>query len=316
MSSVGRFAVPELGAGAPAGGSFAGGSSAGGSSAGAPPTPPGGRSRRWRIIRRILAALLVLVLLAVIAFVIWARTGVMGPERGPLDRVLADPAITLTETDSAWVMRPAGGATGSSDSGAPGGDAARAGSGIGADGAGSVGLVFWPGAKVDPRSYAERLSALVSDAGMTVVIAKPWLGLALFDPRGLDAFTAGQDQVSTWMVGGHSMGGVRACLLAKDASALVLFASYCANDLSATDLPVLSLSGSEDGLSTPRKVAAHHGKLPADAIMVEIPGASHASFGDYGEQPGDGTPSIEDAAMDAVVLLDIEHLARLASAEG
>ena len=35
--------------------------------------------------------------------------------------------------------------------------------------------------------------------------------------------------------------------------------------------------------------------------MVEIAGASHASFGDYGPQSGDGTATIDDAEMDAAV---------------
>ncbi len=127
---------------------------------------------------------------------------------------------------------------------------------------------------------------------MTVVITRPLLNLAFFDPRPLSTFTDLAPDVSTWAVGGHSLGGVRACQLAGDADALVLFASYCcANDLSASGLPVLSLSGSEDGLSTPQKIADAKGELPATATFVEIPGASHASFGSYGPQPGDGTPT-------------------------
>jgi len=35
--------------------------------------------------------------------------------------------------------------------------------------------------------------------------------------------------------------------------------------------------------------------------MVEIEGASHASFGDYGPQAGDGTPTIADDEMHAEV---------------
>jgi hypothetical protein len=35
--------------------------------------------------------------------------------------------------------------------------------------------------------------------------------------------------------------------------------------------------------------------------MEVIDGASHASFGDYGPQAGDGTPTISDAEMDAAL---------------
>ena len=105
---------------------------------------------------------------------------------------------------------------------------------------------------------------------------------------------------------------MKACQLASDARALVLFASYCANDLSASETPVLSLSGSEDGLSTPQKIADARHRLPADATMIEIPGASHAShasFGDYGAQPGDGTPTATDAEVRAVVTDQVGELA-------
>src|SRR5690606_41046788 len=90
--------------------------------------------------------------------------------------------------------------------------------------------------------------------------------------------------------------------------ALILFGSYCATDLSGTDLPVLSLGGSEDGLSTPQKIADARPLLPADAELVEIPGASHASFGDYGPRAGDGTPTIDDGAMTAEVTQQISGL--------
>lgn len=65
--------------------------------------------------------------------------------------------------------------------------------------------------------------------------------------------------------------------------------------------PALSLSGSEDGLSTPEKIADARHLLPEDAELVELNGAAHASFGDYGPQAGDGTPTLTDAEMHAEV---------------
>lgn len=243
--------------------------------------PAARRLARWSV--RALLVVLVLVLVAVVGLVAWAKTGVMAAEDAPWQAVQDRPGITVSEDATALVLRPDG--TGAD--------------GTGAEGTRSegTGLVFFPGAKVEPAAYAARLADLVAEDGITVVIAKPWLGLALLDRRDLETFTAAADDVETWMVGGHSLGGVRACQLAADADALVLLGSYCANDLSATDLPVLSISGSEDGLSTPQKIDDARDLLPDDAQMLEIPGASHASFGDYGPQDGDGTASIEDAEM-------------------
>ena len=243
--------------------------------------PAARRLARWSV--RALLVVLVLVLVAVVGLVAWAKTGVMAAEDAPWQAVQDRPGITVSEDATALVLRPDG--TGADGTGAKGTRSE------------GTGLVFFPGAKVEPAAYAARLADLVAEDGITVVIAKPWLGLALLDRRDLETFTAAADDVETWMVGGHSLGGVRACQLAEDADALVLLGSYCANDLSATDLPVLSIAGSEDGLSTPQKIDDARDLLPDDAQMLEIPGASHASFGDYGPQDGDGTASIEDAEM-------------------
>ncbi|MCR2825662.1 alpha/beta hydrolase [Microbacterium sp. zg.Y909] len=236
-----------------------------------------GRGRRGRrVLWWVLGSLAGLLVVAGVGVVIWSQVGVMAAEPEPLDAVRADERITVTDDSAAIVLSPA-------------------------DGDSDTGLVFIPGAKVDPWAYAALLAGAVAEDDRTVVITKPWLNLAFFDPRGLDTFTDLAPGVDTWIVGGHSLGGVRACQLAADADALALFASYCATDLSDTDLPVLSLAGTEDGLSTPQKIADARGLLPADAELVEIDGASHASFGDYGPQAGDGEPTIGDGDMRARV---------------
>jgi len=235
---------------------------------------------RRRILSRILWGVALVLVLAVVGVVAWSQIGVMAAEPEPLAEVRDNPDITVTDAPEGIVLEPA-------------------------DGASDVGLVFIPGAKVDPWGYAALLQGLAED-GVTVVITRPWLNLAFFDPRGLDSFTSAAPDVDAWAVGGHSLGGVRACQLAPDADALVLFASYCANDLSDSDLPVLSLSGSEDGLSTPEKIEEARPQLPADAEFAQIDGASHASFGDYGPQAGDGTPSISDEDMRAEVTDEVD----------
>lgn len=212
--------------------------------------------------------ILILLVLLVGGVLAWTQIGVMAAEKTPLAIALDNPHITIEDAPEGIVLSPA-------------------------DGDSETGLVFIPGAKVDPWAYVAILQG-VAEEGTTVVITRPWLNLAFFDLRGLDAFTSAAPEIESWGVGGHSLGGVRACQLAADTDALVLFGSYCATDLSATDLDVLSLAGSEDGLSTPAKIADARHLLPESAELVEIDGASHASFGDYGSQAGDGTPTISE----------------------
>lgn len=216
----------------------------------------------------VLGGLLALFLGAGAGFLIWANTGVMAAEPDPLAAVRADSGIELVDEGTAWVMRP----TDASD---------------------GTGLVFIPGAKVAPEGYAATFQALVDD-GTTVVITKPPLNLAILDLRPLSRFTELVPEVSDWAVGGHSLGGVKACQLVGNAGVdrLILFASYCSNDISQTGYDVLSISGTADGLSTPAKIEAAWPLLPADAAAFVLDGGSHASFGAYGPQAGDGTPTM------------------------
>lgn len=238
-----------------------------------------GRAARriGRILGWIGGGLITLLVIAMIAVVVYGSVGVRSAEPGPLASVRDDPRIDLTHSGGAWLMAPVEGSV-------------------------TDGLVFIPGAKVDPLAYTSMLAGLVRE-GITVIITKPTLNLAFFDLRGLDAFTALAPWVQRWAVGGHSLGGVRACQLVgtDGVQALVLFASYCARDLSGTDVRVLSVSGGRDGLSTPAKINNARRLLPADAESVVIDGANHASFGAYGPQPGDGVASKPTDAVHAEI---------------
>lgn len=241
------------------------------------------RSRARRVLTIVALSLAGLLVAGVVGIVVWSQVGVMDAEAGPLASVRQDDRIVVADTGGNVVMSPTSGES-------------------------TVGLVFIPGAKVQAEAYEAKLSGLVAEDGMTVVITRPWLNLAFFDPRPLSDFTSAAPGVDAWLVGGHSLGGVRACQLAPDADGLVLFGSYCANDLSDSGLPVLSISGAEDGLSTPEMIQDARGMLPADAAFVEIAGAAHASFGDYGPQAGDGTPTIDDADMTAEITASVAEL--------
>jgi pimeloyl-ACP methyl ester carboxylesterase len=230
-------------------------------------------------VRRVGAVALLAGVLALAGAVVWAESS-MRAEPGPLAAVRADPAIAYRDAGSAVVLTPRR-ATG-------------------------TGLVVLAGARVDAPAYAWKLSGL-ADAGVAVVVVRPTLNFAIAETRPLADFERLVPGVDRWLVGGHSLGGVRACQYAGagDAVGLVLLGSYCAEDLGKEDLPVLSLGGARDGLSTPAKIAAARHLLPADAELVEIPGAVHAQFGDYGAQPGDGTPTATDAAVRAAITRDV-----------
>ncbi|MDM7884633.1 alpha/beta hydrolase [Curtobacterium sp. RHCKG23] len=231
------------------------------------------RALRWT------AWVVAVVVLLALVFLVYANIVMQGTRSAAL-QVWRDDRVAVRDAGDSVVMTPTGTADG-------------------------TGIVFIPGAKVDPYAYLATFRQVVA-SGTTVVITKPTLNLAFFDTRPLATFEAHAPDVTTWAVGGHSLGGVRACQLAQDADGLLLLGSYCANDIARSYVQVLSVSGSRDGLSTPEKVAAARDELPSTARMVEIEGANHADFGAYGDQPGDrmATISREDARQQISAAID------------
>lgn len=240
------------------------------------------RTRARRIIRAVLISLAALVLAGVVGILMWANVGVMQAEQPALESVRTNPSVHITENQNSFILTSTAEASGK-------------------------GLVFIPGAKVSADAYLYKLSGAVAESGLTVVVTKPILNLAFFDQRGLDTFTNAVPDIDEWFVGGHSLGGVRACQYAEqpDVSGLVLFGSYCANDLADVDTRVLSLSGSNDLLSTPEKImnAAH--LLPTATTFFPIDGANHASFGDYGVQAGDGVATLDSSVVRDVIAAEL-----------
>lgn len=161
----------------------------------------------------------------------------------------------------------------------------------------ATGLLYYPGGLVKPEAYLEALAPL-AEAGYPVVVVKMPFDLAFFDSeKGLTAMTS-VPTVTKWVIGGHSLGGVAAAMaVAKHPetfAGLIFWASYPAGDtnLSRTSVPALSISATNDGLSTPTKVAAAAPNLPPGTIKVVIEGGNHAQFGTYGPQKNDGLPTI------------------------
>lgn len=169
----------------------------------------------------------------------------------------------------------------------------------------TTGLVYSPGARVDVRATAAVLRPL-AEAGYLVVALKEPLGIALTSPDQPASAMAAFDGVQHWAVGGHSLGGVAASSFAAahddEVAGLLLHASYPLGDMADAHLVVASVSGPEDGLTTPADVDASRADLPAATTFTVVDGAVHAFFADYGPQPGDGTPTAPRAQAQAEIV--------------
>lgn len=165
-------------------------------------------------------------------------------------------------------------------------------------------LVIYPGAKVDPRSYAP-LARSIAQEGFLVAIVPVTFSFAIFSPNRADWVIQAYPEVKQWVVAGHSLGGVAAAQYAlshkEKVRGIVFWASYPAQDISSSGMRAISISASHDGLATPEKVEKYKKNLPPDTEYVVIQGGNHAQFGWYGEQKGDKAARISAADQTAQI---------------
>jgi pimeloyl-ACP methyl ester carboxylesterase len=173
--------------------------------------------------------------------------------------------------------------------------------------ASSVGVILYPGAHVSADAYALLAQQLAKESGALVVVARVPLDLAFLNQDAAGDVIEAYPDVERWVVGGHSLGGAMAASFAEanpSVNGLLLWASRPSRDidLSHKEIEVTSIHGSEDRLIESASIAEARTRLPSSAVYVEIEGANHYYFGDYGEQSDDGEPTIsrEEARAEIV----------------
>jgi hypothetical protein len=247
-----------------------------------------------RMVKRWWWILPLVLLLAVGVFVIWGSMPA-APMPEALAALTSDSQV-LVDTEPWLVFEPAGQEP-------------------------IAGLVFYPGARVDPRAYAPAGRALAEDGYLVVIVPMP-LNFAVLAPDRAGDVMAAFPGVEHWAVGGHSLGGAMAARFAfKDLNAtdgLVLWAAYPASsdDLSGHDLAVASIFGTRDGLATQKEIDASRPLLPPGTTWVAIEGGNHAQFGWYGPQNGDNEATISREDQQAQVIAATREVLSAISADG
>lgn len=178
-----------------------------------------------------------------------------------------------------------------------------------------AGLLFFPGALVDPEAYAP-MARRVAEAGHRAVIVRLPFRMAPTLSYQQMAFQTVRETMAAsprmWVVGGHSRGGMLAARFAASfpgaAAGLVLVATTHPRemDLSGLRLPVLKIYGSADGLATPDEIRRYASNLPPHTTFVEIVGGNHRQFGHYRYQLMDGRAGVsrdeqQRQAMEALI---------------
>ena len=164
---------------------------------------------------------------------------------------------------------------------------------------------------VDGKAYAPLCKA-IAENGYEVIILDMPLNFAMLAPNKAEKVIKEHDHIKSWVVGGHSLGGVVASRFAaknKNVDGVVLLASYPSNDdLKQLGKEVVSIWGSKDGVIKFENLIESKDKLPEDTTYVEIEGANHAQFGDYGKQKGDYDALISEEKQLNITLNSIVKL--------
>ena len=221
-------------------------------------------------ISRLLLLGFFVIASAVLGFVVWANS-VLGPAPEAIGALRSDAQVSVN-LDQFIAFQPANQKT-------------------------TTAFVFYPGGRIDYRSYAMPLHRIAAE-GYLVILLPVRLNLALLDSNAADRAIAAFPTIRHWIVGGHSLGGVAAASYAAkhaDIDGLVLWASYPSDDaLKNSKLKIISIYGTQD-ISSPDVFESKRALLPVDTRYVLIRGGNHSQFGDYGIQPGDHAATITRA---------------------
>jgi Alpha/beta hydrolase family len=225
------------------------------------------RPRRWP--RRLVLGLLALVALVVVGFLWFAQPQPLLPEATAA--LVSTPDVTFTEGPNGRLTYTPVGAS-------P-----------------TTGLILYPGGKVPPAAYAPQAQTIAEPGYLVSIVAVPF-GFAVFDIDAAQAVIDDHPEITTWVVGGHSLGGAMAGqFIAGHPGAvdgLVLWASYSAADISTATIPVLSTYGTLDPGAPSFTSDENLAKLGQQVTLTPITGGNHEQMGWYTGQPNDAPATI------------------------
>ncbi len=170
-----------------------------------------------------------------------------------------------------------------------------------------IGFIFYPGGRIDPRGYASLLHPIAAEGYLVVVPEMP-INMAIFDTDVADEIIAAHPEIETWVIGGHSVGGTSAAIYTAEnpemIAGLAIWASYPtdSSDISALDIPVISLYGGNEERVTDESVGARKHLLPADTQYIKIEGGDHHQFGSYVIKPEEHLATLPRADQHAQII--------------
>ncbi len=174
----------------------------------------------------------------------------------------------------------------------------------------SAGLIFFPGALVDPVAYAPMVHA-IADAGYTALLIQVPNRGAFGGANSPEVFARVRSATAAtglrrWVAAGHSRGGVITASLVRDGfpglAGAVLIGTTHPRDfsLASTSIAMTRVFGTRDTVADAYKQERTRANLPLSTRIVRIDGGNHSQFGYDGFQPGDWPAGISRDEQQAI----------------
>ncbi len=164
----------------------------------------------------------------------------------------------------------------------------------------TTGLILYTGGKVPPPAYAPAARA-IAEAGYLVVLVPAPFGFAILDVNAAQAVIDDHPQITSWSVGGHSLGGAAAAIFIDghpgEVDGLVLWASFSSAELAGDGVIVSSSYGTLDAGVATFTSAANVARLGPAVVFTVIDGGNHEQMGWYTGQPDDPPATISREAQ-------------------
>lgn len=169
-------------------------------------------------------------------------------------------------------------------------------------------LIFYGGGLVREEAYAP-LASKLADAGIDVYLVVSPLELPIFSKKRAEEVIK-TEKLDKAYLAGHSLGGVVSAMSAEQLyeenklAGLIFLASYPSDeiDISQLNLPVLSITASQDKVLDLEKYEEAKKRLPQKTEYFQIQGGNHSGFGSYGRQEKDGKASLSPSEQENSVV--------------
>ncbi len=157
---------------------------------------------------------------------------------------------------------------------------------LGASNQSDEAFIFYPGGKVEYLAYYPLLEKL-SQKGITCILVKMPFNLAVFNANAADKISNDFPEIKQWYIGGHSLGGAMASSYASkhknEIEGVILLGAYTYGNYPKDK--TITIYGENDNILDRSKI-----NYPENVYVIA--GGNHGQFGNYGQQKGDGIPTI------------------------